>query len=812
MDGVIDFTALSLDIPPAADTPAAGSTGTSLFATPLSTCSGSTGGDRFGSSVGLFYCREVSSVSVCRGVIAKSGNNRFCLKATCEIKSHRNQKVMLAPDSLYILGTRKDQALLEPSLKGTNIPEGTTIADLLTKDRPVDVWKAFFASETQRISADDRADATSEVSWFEVDPPTLEKLSTVANSYATPQKLRVGGLLEAFADSIPIGVGNATELSAIPDLSTLQGEEQDIAGADAIQTILREWNVLRDNIILFNDEFAKLGVGETKYRNAISDSVMRIHDAMRDTDARICLLAVRVGSDNTEASDSGTDSIWESIRKIYDTTRVIRDDLDVTIGHYSDSVQANDDIVDKMAVLDQNFKGLHQFSQDNLTKLMERVRVLESKRPRGGSSLKGPDNRAFMELIGVLESDVKRNSQTIQESNATTARLSTDVNVLKRKFKTLEEDRLEEDFGRLESRIDGLESESPGSEVGVGGGGVARISAITDELDRLTERMDRADSRGPDESFEMEDFSYNSYIDFRKFLLLEKVPSCGMYWDLFSCLVSMKPKGLTGKQRADEQHSSERIKTSMFENNLLAAMGHARPSCLYGTKGGEGALVDSDKGFGACLSYDKWRAGVDSVKKVLTKELKAYTTGVSGNMLATDGGGALAKQLLISVKEQWYELVNWMDEFYKQLTEEANFKAEPAWRLVGRCVASVFDRMSDHRAKVALLEDPTPLESKAKLIWCVLQCHMVMERFIAVKFQGDPVIVKEITMFMVTERVDPDELVKLQKELDKTTGALRSCTSSLDSLESKFLDLKRAFDNHIANGFKNLKDKVHARS
>jgi hypothetical protein len=130
----------------------------------------------------------------------------------------------------------------------------------------------------------------------------------------------------------------------------------------------------------------------------------------------------------------------------------------------------------------------------------------------------------------------------------------------------------------------------------------------------------------------------------------------------------------------------------MFENNLLAAMGHARPSCLYGTKGGKGALIDSDKGFGACLSYDKWQAGVDSVKKVLTKELKAYTTGVAGNMLASNGGGALAKQLLISVKEhQWYELVNWMDEFYKQLTEEANFKAEPAWRLVGHCVASVFD-------------------------------------------------------------------------------------------------------------------------
>jgi hypothetical protein len=45
MDGVIDFTVLSLDIPPpAADTPAAGSTGTSLFVSPLLTCSGTRGG------------------------------------------------------------------------------------------------------------------------------------------------------------------------------------------------------------------------------------------------------------------------------------------------------------------------------------------------------------------------------------------------------------------------------------------------------------------------------------------------------------------------------------------------------------------------------------------------------------------------------------------------------------------------------------------------------------------------------------------------------------------------------------------------
>jgi hypothetical protein len=127
----------------------------------------------------------------------------------------------------------------------------------------------------------------------------------------------------------------------------------------------------------------------------------------------------------------------------------------------------------------------------------------------------------------------------------------------------------------------------------------------------------------------------------------------------------MRPKGQSGKERADKQHSSERINTSTFENKRLAAMGHARPGALYASKGGTGILVDSDKEFGACVSYDKWRAGIDSVKKVLTKQLKDFATGVSGNMNSSKGGFPLAKQLLISVKEQWYELVSWIDEFYK---------------------------------------------------------------------------------------------------------------------------------------------------
>jgi hypothetical protein len=223
-----------------------------------------------------------------------------------------------------------------------------------------------------------------------------------------------------------------------------------------------------------------------------------------------------------------------------------------------------------------------------------------------------------------------------------------------------------------------------------------------------------------------------------------------------------------------------------------------------------GILVDSDKGFGACVSYEKWCARIDSVKKVLTKQLKDFATGVSENMNSSKGGFALGKQLLISVNEQWYELVSWIDEFYEQLTVEAKFKVEPAWRIVvGQCVASVFDTMADYCAKVALIEDPKPLENKAKIIWCVLQCHMVMERFIAVKFQGHPVIVKEITMFMVTERVDPEDLTALETKLTSADTALTTANNWVTTLESNFNELKCTFNNRTSNAFKNLKDKVY---
>jgi hypothetical protein len=307
MDDVIDFTALSLALPDIADTPTSSSdTSASMFSTPLLTSSGSTGGDRFGSSVGLYYCQEVNTnTSPCGGVIANSGYNRFCLRINCKVKSHRLQKVKLEAGKLYILGARKEQALLEPLLDVSSLPQGTDSSVLADISKPSTVWKAFFITQMECKDQSSTVDSPSETSWEDLESPLLDKLSSVTSSYVTPKKLKVGFLLEAFADSIPIGLGKASELTELPDLSGLVDDPLKQAQAEAMIVILSEWNTLRGNFETFDDKFSKLGEGEKKYRDAISETVMKIHDAIRDTDARTSLMVAHLGHDQTEASSLG---------------------------------------------------------------------------------------------------------------------------------------------------------------------------------------------------------------------------------------------------------------------------------------------------------------------------------------------------------------------------------------------------------------------------------------------------------------------------------------------------------------------------
>jgi hypothetical protein len=184
--------------------------------------------------------------------------------------------------------------------------------------------------------------------------------------YQTPKKLKVGTLLEALSDTMPIGLGKAEEVSRIIDPGTVEGaEKRESVETESLRTVLAEWNKLGANFELFNAEFENLGNGEEKYRDAISTMVVRIHEAMRDTDARVALLAAWVGEDVTEASDMGSDSVWDAIRNVCNTMDDVQEDGKGALKEIPKLAGFSTDATIKLGTLSENFHGLRNYAQDS---------------------------------------------------------------------------------------------------------------------------------------------------------------------------------------------------------------------------------------------------------------------------------------------------------------------------------------------------------------------------------------------------------------------------------------------------------------
>jgi hypothetical protein len=268
----------------------------------------------------------------------------------------------------------------------------------------------------------------------------------------------------------------------------------------------------------------------------------------------------------------------------------------------------------------------------------------------------------------------------------------------------------------------------------------------------------------------------------------------------------MKPKYQTGKGMADVKYSSARIKSTPFENDLVASMSHPRPLALFGKRSGE--LASMNDGFGACPSYNHWvGSGCDSVKSMLTTQLVNFCAGVNGTLDYSHPATPFITALLTVVQSQWNHMVSCIETFHNDLIYVAKLTEKKAWQLLGRTMAAVFEAMSGPRAEVARLSDGRDLHSKASLIWAVLRCHRIMQQFIEVKFRGHPAIVKEMTLFMLTERVDPSEIAKLLERARDAENKANAAQKLALTLEKDVITLKRNYDN-LVNDVKQLKAKI----
>jgi hypothetical protein len=211
-----------------------------------------------------------------------------------------------------------------------------------------------------------------------------------------------------------------------------------------------------------------------------------------------------------------------------------------------------------------------------------------------------------------------------------------------------------------------------------------------------------------------------------------------------------------------------------------------------------------------CKTYDQWigSGNQESYRQELSTQILVYTNGILGQIGApSTPAHHLAQVLLNQVGMQWNAVIGFIDMFYLELVAKAKFDSGKAWKLVAVCVAAIFEAAQPYRAKVILLEDSTRVDQKAAFMWAIFQTHRVIDSFISVQFKSHPAIVKEISLFMVTERVDPKEVLDLSVKCKKAESDAAKAVADMKKLSEAHNELKRKHESLHAD-FKLVKAKV----
>jgi hypothetical protein len=127
----------------------------------------------------------------------------------------------------------------------------------------------------------------------------------------------------------------------------------------------------------------------------------------------------------------------------------------------------------------------------------------------------------------------------------------------------------------------------------------------------------------------------------------------------------------------------------------------------------------------------------------------------------------------------------------------SNFSSKSAHLLIGRSSNAVWSDMRLFWTRIALLDNLKSLDNKASFIWGVLQCHRIMDEFIKFNFQSHPAFVKEMSLFVLTEQVDPSQIVTVNRTVASLKTIVSNMTKKTTHLEAKYDKMKRNYDNLV---------------
>lgn len=802
LSGVLEFGDVAFQanearttVPPSTGT----SSSTSLFVTPTSQAASqvaSVAGGATGSKVGLLLVRSIDVH--CRGVIKGLGPIRFCTKdiGDCAIKSHE-RKVHIEEGRYYIRCVTHGHARLEPSLDAMSdsIPEEDFMG-LLDRTEPIEVWATFFrrvlGHEIAAAAAVARRgnmamtglEEASPDSWTDVEPPVpgLMMFRKDAATWQTPAPLVLRRVTEQVLSPPP----RDEELECDP-ISDLFPSPDELSGSRPemlprwIDTIINNWAKVAKNF--------KVIIGlieDTKYYSKFNFDAME--KEFEIVARKIGLLDTRIG-DN--AFENGTLSLWEAMEHVKAEGQRLEGLMDCLDGQHA--VLSGDFAVEHTVamklrsdvdVLVASLNNLASNYRTNMLALKTRLEVL-GRQDSNFTTHPGPD--------------IRRTSVDRTEFDSVSNRLEQLIR------------RLQEDTISLRLDLDQRASDK-GHDLGFGvpstWGGRSRDEAIDLEpqainstnhvlLADLSARMDDMEAYRGEVIYSTHKNKFTSHVDVMKWIELNEIQSCGNFWDLFSCLIKMGVKNQSGTEQAQETFAVSRLKATSLELDLSSSMGFNRPLMLFEKDPRE---VDTLK----CLDHESWiGTGTRvSMQDNVTADMTRMLSGIRGHLKTQTGNTALAESLLDNVDIQYFKFINFIEAFYKELTTIASFPKVSAWKLIGRCLGGFFQSMVAIRSEVSMITEFQQIDRKAQMIWAVLRCHAVVEQFISVGFKGHTVMVQQMTLYMMTERVDPSQMGRLTTTVEVANKAVmdamktfKQMTDALDKLKTEVADNKRKLND-----------------
>jgi hypothetical protein len=191
----------------------------------------------------------------------------------------------------------------------------------------------------------------------------------------------------------------------------------------------------------------------------------------------------------------------------------------------------------------------------------------------------------------------------------------------------------------------------------------------------------------------------------------------------------------------------------------------------------------------------------------MTNHLTEFIDSVTGMLDLCEIQGPehdFVRELLDKIDKAWSAFLRFTERFYMKLTMVAEFSPRTAWQLVGRCWAAIFEEMRPFRASLKEVRDTKTAKAKASVIWGALQQHRIMDEFIALKFEAHPAILRELSLFIITERVDPQAIIRQGERLCAAEATVKKLEKAVSSVLETTATNKRHHDN-LANELRQFK-------